>query len=104
MNAYKLSIGRVIRFKLPISGSASVQDGAHAWKLANQIKDIVDSRKLKEKRNTLHIFSACPNALMFLLGRYSLSFGKTILYEYDFMKQRTCTYYPTISLPYQEEL
>mgnify|MGYP004516358189 FL=1 len=100
----KLSIGRVIRFKLPISGSASVQDGAHAWKLANQIKDIVDSRKLKEKRNTLHIFSACPNALMFLLGRYSLSFGKTILYEYDFMKQRTCTYYPTISLPYQEEL
>lgn len=100
----EIGVGRIIRVRLPIIGSASVQDGAHAWQLANQIKDIADSRKLKEKRGTLHIFSACPNALVFLLGRYSLSFGKTVLYEYDFMKQRTCTYYPTISLPYQEDL
>lgn len=74
--------------RLLLIGSASVQDGAHAWQLANQIKDIVDSRKLKEKRGTLHIFSRCPNALVFLLGRYSLSFRKTVLYDYDFMKQR----------------
>lgn len=99
-----LAVGRIINIELETIDSASVIDGMHAWSLANEIKNIIDKRKLKEKRSVLHVFTACPNALIFILGRYSLSFGKLQLYEYDFIKQKTCTYYPTMMFPVKEEL
>lgn len=100
----KKEIGRIIDFRLETTDSANVLDGMHAWILANQIKNEIDKRVLKEKQGTLHVFFACPNSMVFILGRYSFSFGKVQLYEYDFEKQKTCTYYPTITLPVKEEL
>lgn len=99
----KKEIGRIINITLETSDSASVSDGTHAWKLSNTIKNLIDTRNLSEKRNVLHLFAACPNSIMFILGRYSLSFGKIQLYEYDFSKLRTCTYYPTMKFPLKEE-
>lgn len=99
-----ISIGRVIELELENKGSDAVVDGAHAWFLCNEIKDIIDSRTFKEKKNVLHLFVSCPNAMLFILGRYSLSFGKVQLYEYDLNKARNCTYYPTIKFPVKEEL
>lgn len=99
----KKQIGRIISFSLETTDSSNVIDGMHVWYLANQIKNKIDKRMLKEKQGVLHVFCACPNSLVFILGRYSLSFGKIQLYEYDFNKQRTCTYYSTITLPVKEE-
>lgn len=99
----KKEIGRIINITLETSDSASVFDGTHAWNLSNKIKNLIDARNLSEKRNVLHLFAACPNSIMFILGRYSLSFGKIQLYEYDFNKLRTCTYYPTMKFPLKEE-
>ena len=99
----KEKIGRIIDMRLETTDSANVIDGRHAWLIANQIKNEIDKRVLKEKQGILHLFFACPNSIVFLLGRYSLPFGKIQLYEYDFNKQRTCTYYSTMTLPVKEE-
>lgn len=99
----KEKIGRIIDIRLETTDSANVIDGRHAWLIANQIKNEIDKRVLKEKQGILHLFFACPNSIVFLLGRYSLPFGKIQLYEYDFNKQRTCTYYSTMTLPVKEE-
>lgn len=99
----KEKIGRIIDIRLETTDSANVIDGMHAWLIANQIKNEIDKRMLKEKQGILHLFFACPNSIVFLLGRYSLPFGKMQLYEYDFNKQRTCTYYSTMTLPVKEE-
>ena len=99
----KEKIGRIIDIRLETTDSANVIDGMHAWLIANQIKNEIDKRVLKEKQGILHLFFACPNSIVFLLGRYSLPFGNIQLYEYDFNKQRTCTYYPTMTLPVREE-
>jgi hypothetical protein len=101
--AEKEEIGRIIEIRLETTDSANVIDGMHAWRLANQIKNEIDKRVLKEKQGILHLFFSCPNSIVFLLGRYSLPFGKIQLYEYDFNKQRTCTYYLTMTLPVKEE-
>lgn len=103
LNLEKEKIGRIIDIRLKTIDSANVIDGMHAWLIANQIKNEVDKSSLKEKQGVLHLFLACPNTIVFLLGRYSLSFGKIRLYEYDFNKQRTCTYYLTMTLPVKEE-
>lgn len=99
----KMKIGRIISYKFENVNSSSVLDGTHAWSLANQIKNIIDNRSKRERQGKLHIFMACPNAIVFLLARYSLNFGKIQLYEYDFNGQRTCTYYPTVMFPMKGE-
>lgn len=100
----ELKIRRIIDVKLFTADSSSVLDGRHAWCLANQIKNVIDGRKLKEKRGVLHLFLACPISVVFVLSRYSLSFGKVQMYEYDFMKTNTCTYFPTLLFSAEEEL
>ncbi|KDE69731.1 hypothetical protein FUSO7_11305 [Fusobacterium necrophorum BFTR-2] len=94
----KKEVGRILHFRLESTDSSSVIDGTHAYQLTNQIKNIIDQRKLSEKRSILHIFMACPNAIVFLLARYSLSFGKVQLYEHDFKGEKNSSYYPTMML------
>ena len=101
--AEKKEIGRVIDIRLQTTASNNVIDGTHACRLVDQIKNEIDKRLLIEKKGVLHLFFSCLNSIVFLLGRYSLSFGKIQLYEYDFLKQRTCTYYSTMVLPVKEE-
>lgn len=94
-----LSIGRIINCTLDEVGATnfSIQDGNHAAALANSVYKAIAQRTTVERRATLHIFAAAPNAFMFFLGQISLGFGKCVLYEYDFEQRASCSYSPSIS-------
>lgn len=94
-----LSIGRIINCT-PNEVSAtnfSIENGNHAATLANSIYRAIAQRSTVERRATLHIFAAAPNAFMFFLGQISRGFGKCILYEYDFDQRDSCSYSKSIS-------
>lgn len=90
-------------FTLPDIGNNSISNGYHAWLLANQINGLIRKRTTDTKRGILHIFVAGPTALMFNLGKLSMSYGKIQLYEYDFQNICTGTYYQTITFPQEGE-
>lgn len=96
-----LSINTAYYLTLPNLGNNSISNGYHAWLLANQINDVIGKRK--NKRGVIHIFVSGPTALMFNLGKLSMSYGRIQLYEYDFQHIRTGTYYPTIMFPQEGE-
>lgn len=94
-----LSIGRIINCT-PNEGGAtnfSIENGNHAATLANSIYSAIAQRSTVERRATLHIFAAAPNAFMFFLGQISRGFGKCVLYEYDFEQRDSCSYSESIS-------
>lgn len=94
-----LSIGRIINCTPNKNGATnfSIEDGTHAAALANSIYKAVAQRSSAERRATLHIFAAAPNAFMFFLGQNSRGFGKCVLYEYDFEQRDSCSYSPSIN-------
>ena len=94
-----LSIGRIINCTPSDVGATnfSIEDGTHATALANSVYNAIGRRSTVERRATLHIFAAAPNAFMFFLGQNSVGFGKCILYEYDFEQRNSCTYSQSIS-------
>lgn len=80
-------------------GNNSVIDGYHAKMLADNISLIVKKRSVSQKRSKLHIFSASPVALMFVIGQVARSFGNIILYEFDFDGTSNNSYLPSYELP-----
>lgn len=94
-----LSIGRIINCTPNEAGATnfSIENGNHAATLANSIYTAIAQRSTVERRATLHIFSAAPNAFMFFLGQISRGFGKCVLYEYDFEQRDSCSYSKSIS-------
>jgi len=94
-----LSIGRIINCTPNEVGATnfSIENGNHAATLANSIYSAITQRSSVERRATLHIFAAAPNAFMFFLGQISRGFGKCILYEYDFEQRDSCSYSKSIS-------
>ncbi|WP_019228243.1 SAVED domain-containing protein [Sedimentibacter sp. B4] len=90
-------------FTLSDVGNNSISNGYHAWLLSNQINGVIRKRSTDTKRGILHIFVAGPTALMFNLGKLSMSYGKIQLYEYDFQNISTGTYYQTITFPQEGE-
>lgn len=62
----------------------SVRDGAHALLLAHALARLLRGRTREERRGTLHLFAAAPNALLVFLGQLSPALGAVQLYEYDF--------------------
>lgn len=89
---------RIINCTLGTAGGTNfaVQNGTHASKLANAVYASLANRTTVERRASLHIFAAAPNAFMFYLGQISRPFGKCILYEYDFEQRSHCSYIPSI--------
>lgn len=94
-----LNIKKIYNMTLKLSDQEAIVDGNHAWKLARQVNECIDRRSKEEKDGTLHIFAACPVAFMFILGKFSLSYGKIVLYEFDFERENTGTYCQSITLP-----
>lgn len=94
----RIPIGRIINCTINgFSGTSfAIQNGTHAAKLTSIACDASRGRDNAEKRAYLHIFAAAPNAFMFYLGQVSRSFGRCILYEYDFELHDTCSYTPSI--------
>lgn len=82
------------------SGHDAIKDGKHAKELAGRVSAVLKERRdTQERRNKLHIFSACPVSFMFYLGKLSRSFGKVILYEHDLEGNSDETYSKSFELP-----
>ncbi|MDY4784378.1 SAVED domain-containing protein [Pygmaiobacter massiliensis] len=75
-------------------GFASVRNGCHADKIAEALLMEIDKVLPTNRNRKVHIFCACPNAVMFFLGRISQALGAIQIYEYDMSKRE---YHPTIS-------
>jgi hypothetical protein len=75
-------------------GAAVVAGGQHAADLADQItREIRTARE--DQDGIVHLFAACPNALIFYLGQQHRGIGPVIVYEYDFDRRGNKTYQPS---------
>ena len=79
-------LGHLLVFTIsPDIGPMAVKDGDHAWGLAQElVKTVRERRPRHTPTGPLHIFSAAPNGLVFLVGRLARSLGPIQLYEHDF--------------------
>ena len=94
-------LGRILNLTVePQVGPTSVQDGPHAWGLAEEVIRIIRSwSSHSDRAGPLHIFFAAPNGLAFFMGRLSRSLGPIALYEHDFESGTPGAYQASISLP-----
>lgn len=93
------SVGRIMECRaLPLPGPASVPDGTHAYRIAEEVAATLHtSRSAPERKGTVHIFAAAPISLIFFLGQLGRRFGRCTLYEYDF--ENNGPYLPSLMLP-----
>lgn len=98
LTQHEILVSRIINCSLKEKGGTNyaIQNGTHAWRLANEVCAALTRRSTAERKACLHIFASVPNAFMFYLGQVSRSFGRCILYEYDFELHDTCSYTPSI--------
>ncbi|MEW9952930.1 SAVED domain-containing protein [Clostridium butyricum] len=83
INANNIEIEKILNYKMDKNiGNISVENGQHAWKLAEQIKRDLDSRSLKKRAGHIHFFFAAPAGLVFFLGQMSFSLKNIHLYEF----------------------
>jgi hypothetical protein len=76
----------------------SIEGVDHAYQLAAQLPDLLaDARPNRCAR--VHVFFACPNALMFFIGQQREALGRLTLYEFDFGLERDGSYQHSLSLP-----
>lgn len=90
-----LSIDLAFFLNMPEPGVDAVLNDDHAWALVAQIDSIIRKRMSEIKKGTIHIFSSCPNAIMFNWGKMTRLYGNIQMYEYDKVGQN---YYPTIKI------
>jgi hypothetical protein len=82
---FGLPVRRVLHATVhPAADPGSVRDGAHALRLAQTLARHLRARTPDERRGTLHLFAAAPNALLVFLGQLTPALGPVQLYEYDF--------------------
>jgi hypothetical protein len=95
------SVGRIIACTvLPQPTSTAVQDGTHALLLAQELSSLIRrKRSVEERLGVLHIFAAAPNGFVFFLGQLARSFGRCVLYEYDFERNSPGGYQPSLAFP-----
>jgi hypothetical protein len=78
----------------------AVFDATHAKLLADQLSAHIRSdRTISERQGRLHIFAAAPNALVFFIGQVARSFGRCILYDYDFDSNAPGAYQRSLIFP-----
>jgi hypothetical protein len=94
----QLDIRRLAPLTVPEPSPTSVRDGLHALQLAQWLVRKIRQRSAWERKGTLHLFIAAPNAFVFFLGQLSRSFGPVQLYEHDFQNERGAPYWPSIRL------
>lgn len=83
LNAQHIEVEKVVNFTLDKKvGNKAVENGNHAWNLAEQVKTWLSKRTIKERNANLHIFIAAPVSIAFFLGQQSFAFKNINLYEY----------------------
>jgi hypothetical protein len=92
-------VGRLVAFTMPTGpGQQVVAGGAHAAALAEQISNVLRGLKTTDPDAVVHIFAACPNALLFFLGQQHQSIAPCIVYEFDFDRRGDKTYQPSFTI------
>ena len=93
-------VGRLRVFNIPQASNTSIQNGAHARQLAEEvIRQVEKDRGEGGMDGPLHFFYSAPNGLVFLLGRLARGLGPIQLYEHDFESGIGEMYFSSISLP-----
>jgi len=69
-----------------------------AYQLAVQLPGIL-AKARSNRRSRVHLFFACPNAMMFFIGQQREALGRFSLYEYDFGIERDIPYQHSFSFP-----
>jgi hypothetical protein len=77
---------------------SSVESGAHALRLAQDLRQRVTALDQRSPGATLHVFLSCPKTFAFLLGQVAGPWKRIQLYEWDFLGQRHGGYEPSILL------
>ena len=95
-------LGQLLVFTIePDIGPMAVKDGGHAWRLAEEVVKTVRERHPRHtSTGPLHIFTAAPNGLVFLVGRLARSLGPIQLYEHDFESNWSTRYRRSLTLPF----
>lgn len=92
-------IGHLINAMLGDSTSQmSIECGAHAFALANELVDRIHAFISERGRPKVHLFMAVPNSFAYIMGRLSKHIPEVQLYEYDFTGGESGTYKPSILL------
>lgn len=92
-------VGKVISFTMPAGpGQQSIVGGEHASALAEQVSNCLRGVKVADLDAVVHIFAACPNSLMFLLGQHHQGIAPCIVYEFDFDRRAHKTYQPSFTI------
>lgn len=89
-------VGRILSFSMPNGpGLQTVIGGGHAAALAEQIANSIRGLKIDDPDTVVHIFAACPNALLFFLGQHHQGIAPCVVYEFDFDRKGNKTYQPS---------
>lgn len=89
-------VGKLVSFNMPSGpGQQIVAGGAHAARLAEQVSNHVRQMKAHDLDAVVHIFAACPNALLFFLGQTHQGIAPCLVYEFDFDRKGSKTYQPS---------
>jgi hypothetical protein len=91
----------VARLNAPISQTVVVS-GSHANRLAETLAERIKSDRESDAKllmEHLHLFVAAPNAFTFFLGRHVQVLKPVTLYEFDFARERSGSYEPSLSYP-----
>lgn len=105
LNAKHIEVGKVVNFTLDKKvGNKAVENGNHAWNLAEQVKTWLSKRNIKERNANLHIFIAAPVSIAFFLGQQSFAFSNINLYEYTGIFEPNSIYKKSIFINKGERL
>lgn len=97
IEANGIRVKKIINFSFgDYSGNSSVANGEHAWKLAQQVKSVLNSRNISERNGQLHLFFAAPVSVVFFLGQISFPFRNINLYEFTGVYDPKEIYYRTL--------
>lgn len=84
-------------FCMPSEGVSAVQDGTHAWLLAEQVIRTLSHRNPKQRKGKVHFFISAPGSFVFFLAQQAANIPEIILYEHNFSGDGS--YFPSLSLP-----
>ncbi len=83
------------------SGAQSVVCGRHAFDLAADVTTKIRTAKAGKSGSLVHLFIAAPNGFTFFLGQRQALIGRLTLYEFDFQADRSGSYTPSLSMPFE---
>ena len=63
--------------------------------LRNKCRNLLRRLKATDPDATVHIFSACPNSVLFFLGQQHQGIAPCVVYEFDFDRRGDKTYQPS---------